>query len=149
MWAEPLVDLSSFFSVTELLDTFPRCVSLFLEQTSFQCCFHVPGQDVLRNECGLDLAAHWARQERHSPWIVSRHIGKTIRTTLYAHMSALGVCDQAAPALNMFISHKAQDDLLIQVPSMPPTFSALIFIDRATRASASVAKILPRVMPTR
>lgn len=31
MWAEPLVDHSSFFSVTKIPSNIPRCVSLFLD----------------------------------------------------------------------------------------------------------------------
>lgn len=31
MWAEPLVDHSSFFSVTKIPSNIPRCVSLFLK----------------------------------------------------------------------------------------------------------------------
>ena len=65
MWAEPLVDHSSFFSVTKIPSIVPRYVSLFLERTSSRCYFHVPGQDMPCHECGLELAAHWVGEEGH------------------------------------------------------------------------------------
>jgi hypothetical protein len=98
-----------------------------------------PGRTCPDTECGLDLAAHWIMRRAPPPSTVLRHIGRTIRTTLCAHVSALGVCDQVAPELKLFKCLKAHDDLFVQVPSMPPAFSALMLIDCTTRVRAGAS----------
>jgi hypothetical protein len=58
-------------------------------------------------------------------------------------MSALGIFEQIAVGMKLIKSLKAQDDLFVQVPSMPPASSALIFFDRTTRVRVGADTTIP------